>query len=383
MTALLLFGDTERNPALRHELPLPIIDPLLFAEQGGRRYVLTSKIERDRIIERARGIEVLDFFSFGMLELMEGGMGRPEALREVAVRALERIGVGAAVVPSEFPLALGDRLRAAGVELTIDDSVVEARRRVKNGPELAGVRQAQQAAVAGMAAARELLFRASPRADGLLALEGRALLAEDVRAAMREACAAAGAPCPPNVMVASAFAGFGHDPGFGPLPVGLPIVVDLWPQHEESACWGDMTRTFIVGETPAEHAAEVARMERLVKDALDEALAAIRPGVTGRGLYLRVCERFEAAGYPTQRTARPKDGNDGFQFALGHGVGLEVHEAPYLGLAGADALIAGDVVAVEPGLHRDGVGMVRFEDLLLVTETGAENLTDFPYDMRL
>jgi Xaa-Pro aminopeptidase len=122
-------------------------------------------------------------------------------------------------------------------------------------------------------------------------------------------------------------------------------------------------------------------MEALVRSAFEQTLATLRPGVTGRDLYLRVCERFEAAGYPTQRTKTPADGHDGFQFALGHGVGLEVHELPYLGLSGRGQLVAGDVVAIEPGLQRDGIGMVRFEDLLLVTESGAENLTDFPYDL--
>jgi Xaa-Pro aminopeptidase len=71
---------------------------------------------------------------------------------------------------------------------------------------------------------------------------------------------------------------------------------------------------------------------------------------------------------------------DGFFHSLGHGVGLEVHEAPSLGRSG-EALVAGDVIAVEPGLYRSGVGGCRLEDLLLVTEDGYENLTDFPYDL--
>ena len=71
----------------------------------------------------------------------------------------------------------------------------------------------------------------------------------------------------------------------------------------------------------------------------------------------------------------------GFIFALGHGVGLEVHEAPGMGLISDKELKAGDVVTVEPGLYRQGVGGCRLEDLLLVTEDGAVNLTDFPYEL--
>jgi len=267
------------------------------------------------------------------------------------------------------------------VRLTVDDRAINDRRRAKNAAELDGVRLAQRAAMAGMAAARDLIRRAGTDPDGRLTLDGEPLLAEDVRAAIRTACADAGAPCPPDVMVSSAWAGFGHDPGFGPLPGGLPIVVDLWPRDERSGCWGDMTRTFIAGPPRPERAAEIAEMEQLVAAAFAGTVAALAPGVTGGDLYATVCDQFEAAGWSTQRTARIGRGNDGFQFALGHGVGLEIHEAPYLGLGSDEALVAGDVVAIEPGLHRDGLGMVRFEDLLVITESGAENLTDFPYEL--
>jgi Xaa-Pro aminopeptidase len=73
---------------------------------------------------------------------------------------------------------------------------------------------------------------------------------------------------------------------------------------------------------------------------------------------------------------------DGFYHATGHGVGLEVHEAPRLGRNGDD-FVAGDVIAIEPGLYRQGFGGVRLEDLVLVTEDGAEVLTSFPYDLEL
>ncbi len=93
------------------------------------------------------------------------------------------------------------------------------------------------------------------------------------------------------------------------------------------------------------------------------------------------CELFESHGYLTQRTARRADETEGFQFALGHGVGLEVHERPFLGLEARDTLIAGDVLAIEPGLWDARTGEVRLEDLVLVTEDGCETLTRFPYDI--
>jgi Xaa-Pro aminopeptidase len=96
-----------------------------------------------------------------------------------------------------------------------------------------------------------------------------------------------------------------------------------------------------------------------------------------------VCELFQEHGFPTQLNKDPgKPLEDGFFHSLGHGVGLEVHELPGLGRTGEE-LVAGDVLAVEPGLYRKGFGGCRLEDLVLVTDDGAEVLTNFPYDLKL
>ena len=283
-----------------------------------------------------------------------------------------------AIVPGDFPLALGDRLRDEGSALTVDDDAVESRRRAKAAAELEGIRAAQRAAEAAMTAAGRLLARAQPTDDGGLEVDGEHLRAEDVRATLRPACAQAGAPCPPDVIVASLWSGYGHDPGSGPLPSGLPIVVDIWPRDERSSCWADMTRTFLVGVPVPEHAELIGAHRRLVETALERAKTAIRPGITGRELFDMTCDLFESEGHLTQRTAERSDEREGFQFSLGHGVGLEVHEAPSLGLTGHAPLVAGDVLAIEPGLWDPTVGEVRFEDLVLVTDDGCETLTRFP-----
>jgi Xaa-Pro aminopeptidase len=139
-----------------------------------------------------------------------------------------------------------------------------------------------------------------------------------------------------------------------------------------------MTRTFVAGEVSA----EVAAARDVVRAALEAARAAAAPGIGCEALYAVAAEVFERAGHPTQRTRTPgEDLTHGFMFGLGHGVGLEMHEPPWLGLGSTETLVAGDVVAVEPGLEGPDIGEVRFEDLLLITDDGCETLTRYSYEL--
>jgi Xaa-Pro aminopeptidase len=141
-----------------------------------------------------------------------------------------------------------------------------------------------------------------------------------------------------------------------------------------------MTRTWVVGDLSD----ALAGLQALVLEAHERALAAVRPGVRGVDVYGAACDVFEAAGHPTQRTKAPGETlRHGFFFGLGHGVGLEVHEPPALGRTGRDALVAGDVLAVEPGTIDPEHGGMRVEDLVVVTDDGFENLTaSRTYDLR-
>jgi Xaa-Pro aminopeptidase len=379
MPAILICGDTLRSPELRHEVPLGIGDPFLYLEIDGRRAVLTNVLEVDRIAQQAPELERLLGEQFGRDELIAQGLSFERIDRELFVRAVREFGIAEAVVPPDFPLAVADRLRAEGIELTADDELFVARRRRKTDAELAGIRRAAHAAVAGVEECARVLREAEIDGDGLRS-EGEVLTSELLRTRIREVCARLGALAPDDIIVAPMRPGdaVGHEAGSGPLPAHAPICLDLWPQDEASGCWADMTRTLVRGEVSD----AVAGLHRLVLEAHERALAAVRPGVRGVDVYGAACDVFEAAGHPTQRTKKPGESlQHGFFFGLGHGVGLEVHEAPALGRTGQAALIAGDVVAVEPGTVDPQHGGMRVEDLVFVTDDGYELLTERSYDL--
>ena len=122
----------------------------------------------------------------------------------------------------------------------------------------------------------------------------------------------------------------------------------------------DMTRTFLIGEVSS----ELAAIHDLVLYAQREGVLAVRPGVSGASID-EVCRSIiKQAGYVPD-----------FVHGTGHGVGLQIHEMPWVRTDFIEPLQCGEVVTVEPGVYRVGVGGVRIEDLILVTATSSRTLT--------
>ena len=146
-----------------------------------------------------------------------------------------------------------------------------------------------------------------------------------------------------------------------PIAADTLVTVDMGARVD-GYC-SDCTRTFATGPLPE----PLARIHQIVLDAQQAALAAVRPGPTGRDVDAVARDRIEAAGHAEH-----------FGHGLGHGVGLDIHEAPRLASSGSDVLRAGNVVTVEPGVYVPGLGGARIEDLVAVAEEGHEVLSGFP-----
>ena len=179
------------------------------------------------------GLELHPPEEFGYDELVRSGVSRDAALLEIAARACAALGVERAVVPATFPLEVADRLRAEGIELEPQHELFDLRRRAKTSAELAGIRRAQAAADAGMAAAAELLRAGGP------------VTSEAIKAAIDAEFMAHGCSCDEFIVSHGAQSAIGHHGGFGEIEPGEPVVIDIWPRDRESACFADMTRTFV------------------------------------------------------------------------------------------------------------------------------------------
>lgn len=379
MSDVLIIGDTFRSPEMRNEIPLGVPDPFVYLEHEGARHVYVGSMEAPRIGGLGLDVTVHSLEEIGIDELRAQGLGYHEIHLEWVARACVHAGLARAVVPHAFPSGHLDRVRLAGIDLIVDQPTFDARRRVKSGPQLDGIRRAQRAAEAGLAAGIAMMREAEDN-DGVLWLDGDVLTVERVKAAMAMVFAGHGCTAEEFVVAPGPQGAAGHDMGHGPIPFGAPVVFDLWPRDDMSSCFADMTRTVAAGPVSD----QVREWHRTTSEALATATAFVRAGVECRAVFDTVCDVYEGAGYPTQRTKTPgKALNNGFFHGLGHGVGLEVHEGPYMGLLPAGPLLAGDVITLEPGLYEPSIGGVRLEDLVLVTEDGCEVLTRFPYDLEV
>jgi Xaa-Pro aminopeptidase len=283
-------------------------------------------------------------------------------------------------VPAQFGVVYADELRARGITLTPDGKLFDGLRRVKTEEEISNIQRTQNAVEAACTHAVVILQESGVKDDGTLEWRGAPLTSGLLRSEidvelLRRGCAADG-----TIVAGGPQAADPHERGHGLLKAGESIIVDIFPVNLSTRYYSDMTRTFVKGE-PNEGLQE---MYDAVLESQEAALSMIRAGVNGRDVHRKVADVLHEAGYKTnvhdQEEGKPL--TEGFFHGTGHGVGLEIHEAPSVSLAD-DELIPGDVISVEPGVYDPKVGGVRIEDLVVVTESGCRNLTTFPKVFRI
>jgi Xaa-Pro aminopeptidase len=250
-----------------------------------------------------------------------------------------------------------ERLRgklAEGAEPVAAGGAVERLRRVKDEVELA--------AIAAAAELADEVWRWSVERG--LGGQSERDVARAAEARIRELGAE---PSFPAIVAAGPNGALPHaEPGEHEIGRGELVVFDMGAKLD-SYC-SDGTRTFAVGD-PGERAREVYETVRSAQAAAFDAVAA---GLGGEALDAVAREAIASDGH-----------GERFGHGLGHGVGLEVHEAPRLSPRSEDVLAAGEVVTIEPGIYLPGEFGVRIEDLVVVTEDGCRNLSGLPKELQI
>jgi Xaa-Pro aminopeptidase len=242
-----------------------------------------------------------------------------------------------------------------GIEPVPAGNTIEALRAIKDPEELDAIRAAARLADDALT---EVLER------GLVGRTEREV-ALDIEFTMRRLGAEA-ASFPP-IVAAGEHGALPHaTPRDMPIPAGTMCVIDWGAQLDGYA--SDCTRTFATGEVDPRD----RELYELVLRAQQAGVAAVRPGPTGRDVDAVARTIIDAAGHAEH-----------FGHGLGHGVGLAVHEGPRLSKQGDTALQAGMVVTVEPGIYVPGAVGVRIEDLVVVTDEGAEVVSSLSKELQV
>jgi Xaa-Pro aminopeptidase len=374
---LLVIGAPEHNADAYHLSGFLAPDPVICLRVAGKTYLAVSSLEYGRAEKEAPVDRILSHDELEIMRLARELKSGAKAYAAAVTNVLDELGAlnSPLVVPADFGVVYADELRARGVTLTPNGKVFDGLRRAKTEEEISHIQKTQEAVEAACAHAVGILEEAGVRDDGTLEWRGETLTSERLRGEidvelLRRGCAADG-----TIAAGGPQGADPHERGHGPLKAGESIIVDIFPVDLSTRYYSDMTRTFVKGE-PNDGLRE---MYDAVLESQEAGLSMVKAGVSGKDIHNRVAEVLHEAGYKTnvhdQEEGKPL--TEGFFHGTGHGVGLEIHEAPRVSLA-EDRLIAGDVISVEPGVYDPEVGGVRIEDLVVVTEDGCRNLTSFP-----
>jgi Xaa-Pro aminopeptidase len=364
---VLLYAASEQDADILYATGFFAPDPFLFIQKGRRRFMVMSDLERDRAKAQASVDRVLSWPQVAKRIEAAGGKPTPAA---VIARVLHELELRRIEVPRSFPHGLAQDLDRLGVRLKVASDPFWPEREIKNQGEVRAIEAALRAAEAGLLAGMDALRACRIASDGYLRRDGRRFTAEDLRGVvnrriMADGCVPSHTICAPGDQAVDP-----HEEGHGPIRAHTPIVMDIFPRSEKTGYFGDLTRTVVRGR--AHH--RLHEVYAIVHAGVRLGHSRIHDGADGRAIHREIQALFARHGYHTGTQAGRMQG---FFHGTGHGVGLQIHEAPSISVR-PSTLRAGHVVTVEPGLYYLGLGGVRIEDVALVTKSGSRNLTRVP-----
>jgi Xaa-Pro aminopeptidase len=268
-------------------------------------------------------------------------------------------------VPALFPLDLADFLRSKGIKLTVLNPFFNERE-TKSEVEINFIEKSLENTYKAYDMVVGIL-KDSIIKKGEIYFNGNLLSSEYLKYEVEKLFLKNDMACPEGMIISSGGqSAIPHHTGSGPLKANSPIIVDIYPKSRKSGYFADMTRTYFKGEPNK----EMVNIYEAVKKVQAEAVQALRPGKTGKEIHLLCVKMFEDMGFP-------QAGDKGFIHGTGHGLGLDVHETPYLNMYYEKELVPGNIITVEPGLYYPELGGVRIEDDVLITKEGYRNLTSY------
>ncbi len=369
---LMIYAASEYDSNLYYAVKFVVPDPFPFFQIKGKKIILMSDLELGRSQKQAKADEILSYSDI-QVKAQKSGIAKP-GVADVTAFFLKSRGVKKVQVPYNFNLGLADALRQRGIQVESKADPFFEERVYKNDQEIKMITQSLRHTEAAIHKAEDLLKKSKVVGKKII-YQGQTVTSEMLKkvinvSMMENNCIGS------HTIVASGNQGTDpHNEGTGPVWANQSLIVDVFPRSGDTFYYADITRTFVKGKASAALKAQYAAVQR----AQEKGIAMVAPGVNGRDVHQAIQQDMESQGYKTER----RNGVAvGFFHGTGHGLGLDVHEAPRVN-SSEHILKKGEVITIEPGLYYPGVGAVRIEDLLVVTDKGHKNLTVYPKKLEI
>jgi Xaa-Pro aminopeptidase len=365
---LLLVADSERDANMLYAVRMFVPDPFIYLQLGGKCHIVLSDLEIDRARKTARHCRVHSLTEF-QDRIRKHGVKRP-SLAHVIRALLKENRTSKVSVPQNFPFGLVRQLRDLEVKVKLCKNGCFPSREFKTPEEVKKISAALMMAEVGLSEGIQVLKRAKVDRNRRLSYNNAPLTSERLRAIIDTAIIQAGGFATHTIVACGDQACDPHERGYGPIKANVPIILDVFPRSQKTGYFGDITRTVVKGRASE----SVRKMYHCVSQAQEIAFKSLTDGSSSREVHKQVSEFFATHGFAT---GKQNGRMQGFFHSTGHGVGLEIHEAPSISKNSTEKLRAGHVVTIEPGLYYAGHGGVRLEDMAYLTARGPKNLTKF------
>jgi Xaa-Pro aminopeptidase len=344
-------------------------DPFIFVQKRGKRYLVMNDLEIDRAKGEASVDKVLAYSEY-VRRKQKDGIAFPtpadvlsEVFKDLKIRSVE--------VPGTFPVGLADRLRSMKIKVQPASDPFWPDRELKTTDEVRFITNSLRAAESGIEAGIDAVRRTKIGKDGYLYLDGTRLTSEILRRIIDTTIMSEGY-VPSHSIVSSADQCVDpHNQGSGPIRANTSIIMDIFPRSQKTGYFGDITRTIVRGRASE----RLRHAFRCVEEGQTIAFRRIKNRASAFDIHQEITKYFASEGFPTGLNGGRMEG---FFHGTGHGLGLDIHEAPGFGSRSKNKLRTGHVVTVEPGLYYAGMGGVRLEDVVVVTDKGCTNLVRIP-----
>jgi Xaa-Pro aminopeptidase len=360
-------ADSDHDANMLYATGMFVPDPFIFLRLRGKNFIVMNDLEIDRARQQAPHCRVLSFSDY-QKKLRARGIKQAGFAHIIQVILREK-KIRSVFVPHNFPLGLATELHRLRVNVKVKPDFF-SERELKAPAEVKKVSAALMMAEVGMAEAMQALKSSRVTRNRRLIYHGAPLTSEKLRSIIDCAILQAGGLAAHTIVAGGKQGCDPHEIGHGQLWANELLILDIFPRSQKTGYFGDITRTVVRGR-----ASEAARkLYDTVLRGQTLAFKKIRADVPTADIHRGILALFEQEGY---KTGRHNGRMQGFFHGTGHGLGLEIHEAPRIGSNSKGVLKAGQIVTVEPGLYYPEIGGVRIEDVAFVNHRNARNLTQF------